>query len=118
MLNLDVDLAFHNPKTRSMREHPRPACRRSADAPDAAGDNLGVRNWERWSSDEFEDLFAKLVAETVSDKRAAIAIRMQEIMEESGGYVWLTHEPEVFIHRADISTRFAPSGEMLLPYFS
>ena len=35
----DVDLAFHNPKTRSMREHPRPACRRSADAPDAAGDN-------------------------------------------------------------------------------
>ena len=81
-------------------------------------DQVGVWNWERWSSDEFEDLFAKLVAETVPDKRAAIAIRMQEIMEESGGYVWLTHEPEVFIHRADISTRFAPSGEMLLPYFS
>ena len=39
MLNLDVDLTFHNPKTRSMREHPRPARRRSADAPDAAGDN-------------------------------------------------------------------------------
>ena len=80
-------------------------------------DQVGVWNWDRWSSDEFEDLFAKLVAETVPDKRAAIAIRMQEIMEESGGYVWLTHEPEVFIHRADISTRFAPSGEMLLPYF-
>ena len=38
-------------------------------------------------------------------------------MEETGGYVWLTHEPEVFIHRADIHAQFAPSGEMQLAYF-
>ncbi len=80
-------------------------------------DQVGIWNWERWSSDEFEDLFTKLVAETVPEKRAEIAFRMQEIMEETGGYVWLTHEPEVYIHRADIDARFAPSGEMLLPYF-
>ena len=80
-------------------------------------DQVGIWNWERWSSDEFEDLFAKGVAETDPDKRQAIYIRMQEIMEQTGGYVWLTHEPEVYIHRADIDARFAPSGEMLLPYF-
>ena len=80
-------------------------------------DQVGIWNWERWSSDEFEDLFAKLIAETVPDERHKIAIRMQEIMEDTGGYVWLTHEPEVFIHRADISTQFAPSGEMQLTYF-
>ncbi|MEQ8666409.1 MAG: ABC transporter substrate-binding protein [Rhodospirillales bacterium] len=80
-------------------------------------DQVGIWNWERWSSDEFEDLFAKLVAETDSDERARIAIRMQEIMENTGGYVWLTHEPEVFIHRADIHATFAPSGEMILNYF-
>lgn len=80
-------------------------------------EQVGIWNWERWSSDEFEDLFAKGVAETDSDERHKIYIRMQEIMEETGGYVWLTHEPEVFIHRADIETHFAPSGEMQLAYF-
>lgn len=81
-------------------------------------EQVGVWNWERWSSDEFEDLYAKGVAETDSGKRHDIYIRMQEIMEETGGYVWLTHEPEVFIHRADMNSTFAPSGEMILPYFS
>ena len=36
----------------------------------------------------------------------------------TGGYVWLTHEPEVFIHRADVAAQFAPSGEMQLNYFA
>ncbi|MBC8240226.1 MAG: hypothetical protein H8E30_07090 [Alphaproteobacteria bacterium] len=81
-------------------------------------DQVGIWNWERWSSDEFEDGFAKLVAETDPDKRHKIAIRMQEIMEETGAYVWLSHEPEVFIHKADLNPRFAPSGEMQLSYFN
>jgi len=80
-------------------------------------DQVGVWNWERWSSDEFEALFKELVAVSDTDERKKIAIRMQEIMEETGAYVWLTHEPEVFIHRADIAAQFAPSGEMQLTYF-
>ncbi|MDH3535040.1 MAG: ABC transporter substrate-binding protein [Gammaproteobacteria bacterium] len=80
-------------------------------------DQVGIWNWERWSSDEFETLFAKGVAETNPEKRNVIYLRMQEIMEATGGYVWLTHEPEVFIHRADIDARFAPSGEMQMAYF-
>ena len=78
---------------------------------------VGIWNWERWSSDEFETLYSKLISETESEKRNDIAIRMQEIMEDTGAYVWLTHEPEVFIHKADISPSFAPSGEMILNYF-
>ena len=81
-------------------------------------DQVGIWNWERWSSDEFEDLFVKLVAETNPDERHKIAIRMQVIMEETGAYVWLSHEPEVFIHKADLNSQFAPTGEMMLTYFS
>ena len=81
-------------------------------------DQIGIWNWERWSSDEFEELFAKGVAETDPAEREKVYFRMQEIMEETGAYVWLTHEPEVYIHRADITTRFAPSGEMQLAYFA
>ena len=81
-------------------------------------DQVGIWNWERWSSDEFEDLFAKLVEETNPDECHKIAIRMQVIMEETGAYVWLSHEPEVFIHKADLNSQFAPTGEMMLTYFS
>ncbi len=81
-------------------------------------DQVGVWNWERWSSDEFEDLYAKGISEVDPVARESIYFRMQEIMEDTGAYVWLTHEPEVFIHRSDISAKFAPSGEMQLAYFS
>ncbi len=81
-------------------------------------DQVGVWNWERWSSDEYEELYKKGIAETDPTKREKIYFRMQEIMEETGAYVWLTHEPEVFIHRADLDARFAPSGEMLLADFA
>lgn len=80
-------------------------------------DQVGIWNWERWSSDEFEELFVKLVEVSDPDERHEISIRMQEIMENTGGYVWLVHEPEVFVHRADIEARFAPSGEMQMAYF-
>jgi peptide/nickel transport system substrate-binding protein len=81
-------------------------------------EQVGLWNWERWSSDEFEDLYSKLVAETDPNVRHKHAIRMQEIMEETGAYVWLTHEPEVFIHKDSLTTRHAPSAEMMLTYFS
>ncbi|MFY9237834.1 MAG: ABC transporter substrate-binding protein [Roseovarius sp.] len=81
-------------------------------------DQVGIWNWERWSSDEFEELYAQGQAETDPAERDKIYLRMQEIMEETGAYVWLTHEPEVFIHRADIDAKFVSSGEMLLGYFA
>ncbi len=81
-------------------------------------DQIGIWNWERWSSDEFEDLYVQGMTEVDTAKRASIYTRMQEIMEDTGAYVWLTHEPEVFIHRSDIAGRFAPTGEMQLAYFS
>ena len=38
-------------------------------------------------------------------------------MEDTGAYVWLTHEPEVFIHRDTLQADFAPSGDQQLLYF-
>lgn len=81
-------------------------------------EQVGIWNWERWTSDEFEELYVKGMAETDTAEREKIYHRMQEIMEETGAYVWLTHEPEVFIHRADIDAQFVSSGEMQLAYFA
>jgi peptide/nickel transport system substrate-binding protein len=80
-------------------------------------DQVGVWNWERWSDDEFEDLYKKGLVESDSAKRHDIYIRMQEIMEATGAYVWLDHELEVYVHRNTVDVDLAPSGETQMLYF-
>lgn len=75
-------------------------------------DQVGVWNWERWKNDEYDALYKQGIAESDPEKREAIYLRMQEIMEDTGAYVWMNHEPEVFVHRNDIKIDVLPSGEM------
>ena len=78
---------------------------------------VGIWNWERWSDDEFEALYAEGIVSSDSKRRNEIYIRMQEIMENTGNYVWLTHEAEVYVHRDNLHVDLAPSGETLMLYF-
>ncbi|WP_159587779.1 ABC transporter substrate-binding protein [Chelativorans xinjiangense] len=78
---------------------------------------IGVWNWERWSDPEFDKLYESLRVETDDKKRAETAFRMQEIMEDTGAYVWLWHEPEAFIHPDDIEISITPTGNMDLRRF-
>ena len=78
---------------------------------------VGVWNWERWSDPEFEDLWNKGLAELDTAKRADIYLRMQEIMEDTGAYVWITHEPLNYIHKAKIKPGFDAGGELLVERF-
>jgi peptide/nickel transport system substrate-binding protein len=80
-------------------------------------DQVGVWNWERWSDDEFEALYAEGIISSDPARRNEIYIRMQEIMEDTGCYVWLTHEAEVYVHRDNLDVDLAPSGETLMLYF-
>ena len=80
-------------------------------------ENVGVSNWERWTSEEYDTLFEE--GNRVSDpqRRKEIYLRMQEIMEDTGSYVWLLHEPEVYVHRDDFIIGVAPTGETKLAQF-
>ena len=80
-------------------------------------DQIGIWNWERWSDDEFEKLFQDGMAETDTEKRHQIYIRMQEIMEDTGAYLWITHEPEVYVHRNDLIPVITPDGNVLFRDF-
>jgi len=42
---------------------------------------------------------------------------MQEIMENTGAYVWITHEPIAHLHRDDVAPALYPDGLMYLPWF-
>jgi len=75
-------------------------------------DQVGVWNWERWTDPEYDRLYQQGIAETDRQKRREIYVRMQEIMEETGAYVWINHEPETYVHRSGIAINSAPSGEL------
>ncbi|MEQ8603241.1 MAG: ABC transporter substrate-binding protein [Marivibrio sp.] len=73
---------------------------------------VGVWNWERWTDPEFDRLYEEGLGETDPAKRAEIYLRMQDIMEETGAYVWINHEPEVYVHADDVEISAAPSAEL------
>ena len=79
---------------------------------------VGVWNWERWSDPEFDELFHKGIGETDPDKRAQIYLRMQEIMEDTGAYVFINHEPETFVHRGYMDPVISPDGQMSFRQFT
>jgi peptide/nickel transport system substrate-binding protein len=79
---------------------------------------VGIWNWERWSDAEYEDLWNKGLAEQDTAKRADIYLRMQEIMEDTGAYLWITHEPVNYIHKNTIKPAFDAGAELLVERFT
>ena len=75
-------------------------------------EQVGVWNWERWTSEEFDSLYDQGLSETDTAKREEIYFRMQEIMDETGAYVWINHEPETYAHKQSVEVVAAPSGEL------
>jgi|SoiMetStandDraft_5_1073268.scaffolds.fasta_scaffold06040_2 peptide/nickel transport system substrate-binding protein len=81
-------------------------------------DQVGVWNWERWKNEEYDSLYKQGMTESDQEKRAKIYLRMQEIMEDTGAYVWINHESETFVHRTSVNISVLPSGEMQLRDFT
>lgn len=78
---------------------------------------VGVWNWERFCNPEFDRLHAAALREKDLQKRAEMYVRMQDLMEDSGAYVFLTHERVGFIYRDSFVCSAKPSGEPLIARF-
>lgn len=73
---------------------------------------IGIWNWERFDSEEFGRLNDEGLRETDGDKRHEIYTRMQDLMEESGAYLFLTHGVNAFIYNhAMIQPALSPDGQ-------
>jgi peptide/nickel transport system substrate-binding protein len=81
-------------------------------------DQIGVWNWERWTTPEFETLWTQGLAETDKTKRNAIYVRMQEIMEDTGAYAWLTFDPWSYASVNTVNPAFESGGEMRVELFT
>ena len=79
---------------------------------------VGIWNWERWTDPEFDELYHAGIAETDPAKRSDIYLRMQEIMEDTGAYVFIGHEPEAFAHRSNLDPVISPDGQMSFRQFA
>jgi peptide/nickel transport system substrate-binding protein len=80
---------------------------------------IGIWNWERFNSAEFEELNTAGLRETDPVKRQAIYERMQDLMEESGAYLFLTHGVNAYIYNnANLVPALSPDGQnQMLRYF-
>ena len=80
-------------------------------------EQVGVWNWERFSNKEFDKLHAEAAVETDPAKRDKMYQRMQDLMEESGCYRFITHESAPVIYSNKIVPAMTPEGIPLVRYF-
>jgi peptide/nickel transport system substrate-binding protein len=62
-------------------------------------DQIGVWNWQRISTPEFDALHAKALRESDLVRRGELYVKMQDIMEETGAYVFINFATFTAVHR-------------------
>jgi peptide/nickel transport system substrate-binding protein len=65
-------------------------------------DQIGLYNWSHFNSAEYEALYQASLTETDPARRKAMFNRMEDLMEESGGFVFIAFEPYLAIHDSDL----------------
>jgi len=78
---------------------------------------VGVWNWERFSNSEFDKLHMSAAVGTDAAERDRMYKRMQDLMEESGCYRFITHESAPIIFRNTIVPAMTPEGIPLVRLF-
>ncbi|WP_151704207.1 ABC transporter substrate-binding protein [Nitrincola alkalilacustris] len=80
-------------------------------------EQVGIWNWERFSNKEFDQLHQDALAETDNTKRHEMYVRMQNLMEESGAYRFLTHESTANLYVSNVVPATRPDGLPLIQLF-
>ena len=78
---------------------------------------VGVWNWERFNNVDFGDLHARALVTMDPSVRDGMYREMQDLMEESGCYRFITHELTPTIHRNTVIPSLTPDGRMIWKRF-
>lgn len=73
-------------------------------------DQIGIYNWSFFDNAEFEAMYQQGLSETDPDKRKALFNRMEDLMEASGGFIFICFEPFVAVHDADLKPVILADG--------
>ncbi|MEM6740711.1 MAG: ABC transporter substrate-binding protein [Pseudomonadota bacterium] len=80
-------------------------------------EQVGVWNWERFENAEYKALHEEGLVESDPAARDEIYKKMQALMDESGSYIFLTHEVVGAIHKDDVEIGLKPNGEPVFADF-
>lgn len=80
-------------------------------------DQIGDWNWEQFSNAEFDRLHDEALSETDPARRDEMYRRMQDLMEESGGYRFITHGVTANLFADNIAPATRPDGLPLVQFF-
>ena len=75
---------------------------------------IGEWNWERFANEEYDTLHVAGLSELDPKKRDQLYRRMQDLMEESGAYIFLTHGVNAAIYRDTIKPSLSPDAQRML----
>lgn len=73
-------------------------------------DQIGIYNWSFFDSAEYEELYQKSLTEQDDTARAEMFHRMEDLMEGSGGFIFICFEPYLAIHDANLTPVILPDG--------
>ncbi len=71
---------------------------------------VGAWNWARWRSPEFDRLNAQAGGELDRETRADLIVQCQKLMAESGAFIWLTYDVDLFATKAWLTPAVMPTG--------
>jgi peptide/nickel transport system substrate-binding protein len=71
---------------------------------------VGEWNWQRWRSAEYDALHEQAASTLDAQERARAFVRMQQLMDESAAFIWLTHDSLVFAAQAWLRPAVLPNG--------
>lgn len=71
---------------------------------------IAIWNWQQWGNAEYDTLDAEAATTMDANVRAEKYVRMQQIMDESAAYVWLTPGAFVYGHANWFKAASLPAG--------
>lgn len=77
-------------------------------------EQVGQWNWQRWKNADYDRLYAEAAATLDPAERARLYVAMQQLMDQSAAFIWLTHEVNVFAARDWLEPAILPNGDDLL----
>jgi peptide/nickel transport system substrate-binding protein len=80
-------------------------------------DQIGIWNWERWSSGEFAKLHKDGLVEQDPEKRAQIYQKMGDLMAESYAFNFITFPPYAFLYKKELTAATLPNGWQIFRAF-
>ena len=72
---------------------------------------IGLWNWQRWNSPEFDKLHEEGLSIMDNARRTEIYIKMQQLLDDSASCVWITHGRNFFVHADWLEPAVLPNGK-------